>query len=87
VVPNGLRDITAISAGREYSMAMTKEGVVYAWGRNDNGQAKIPRLPFAASSIGAGYVNSVIGLRDARVIAFGNSSLGALVSRTPTRIP
>jgi alpha-tubulin suppressor-like RCC1 family protein len=68
-------------------MAMTKEGVVYAWGRNDYGQARIPRLPFAATSIGAGYVNSVIGLRDANVLAFGDASLGALVSRTPTVTP
>ncbi|MFZ9857941.1 MAG: hypothetical protein ACO3F2_06365 [Roseiflexaceae bacterium] len=38
----------------------------------------------AVGAIAAGYVNSVVGMRDANVRAFGNASLGALVSRTPT---
>jgi hypothetical protein len=35
----------------------------------------------------AGYVNSVIGMRDANVRAFGNGMHQSLVSRTPTIAP
>jgi hypothetical protein len=48
------------------------------------GQAKVPNGITKAGAISAGYVNSVVGLRDASVVAFGDASLGALVSRTPT---
>jgi alpha-tubulin suppressor-like RCC1 family protein len=83
-LPNGLKDVIAISAGIGYSLALTRDGVVYAWGRSNFGQANVPSGIAKAGAISAGYVNSVIGLRDSSVIAFGDSSLGALVSRTPT---
>jgi alpha-tubulin suppressor-like RCC1 family protein len=68
-------------------MALTRDGKVFAWGRNDYGQARIPNGLNAAGAIAAGYVNSVIGLRDANVVAFGNAMHGSLVSRTPTVTP
>jgi alpha-tubulin suppressor-like RCC1 family protein len=80
-----LTDIVAISAGKQYSLALDKYGKVYAWGRNDYRQAVVPKLNKVASVIEAGYVNSVIGYTDTSVRAFGEAMHGALVSRTPTR--
>jgi hypothetical protein len=40
-VPNGLRDVTAISAGGKYSLAL-KSGKVIAWGSNADGQLNVP---------------------------------------------
>jgi hypothetical protein len=86
-LPNGMKDVVQISAGVGYSLALTRDGVVYGWGRNNFGQVSIPSGIGKVGAISAGYVNSVIGMRDANVIAFGDSSLGALVSRTPTMTP
>jgi hypothetical protein len=86
-IPNGLKDVIAISAGVGYSLALTRDGVVYGWGRGNYGQSAVPAGLGKAGAISAGYVNSVIGMRDASVIAFGDSSLGSLVSRTPTVTP
>jgi hypothetical protein len=86
-IPNGLKDVIAISAGVGYSLALTRDGMVYGWGRGNYGQAAVPAGLGKAGAISAGYVNSVIGMRDASVVAFGDSSLGALVSRTPTVTP
>lgn len=83
-LPAGMKDVIAVSAGVGYSLALTRDGVVYGWGRNNFGQASIPTGISRAGAIAAGYVNSVIGMRDANVIAFGDATLGALVSRTPT---
>jgi alpha-tubulin suppressor-like RCC1 family protein len=79
-----MKDVVAISAGVGYSLAMTRDGTVFGWGRNDLSQSKIPRGVGRAGAIAAGYVNSVIGQRDAKVVTFGESLHGALVSRTPT---
>jgi len=86
-LPPRMTNIIAISAGVGYSLALTRDGVVYGWGRSNFDQANVPRGIGKAGAIAAGYVNSVIGMRDANVIAFGDSSLGALVSRTPTVTP
>ncbi|MEY3989901.1 MAG: hypothetical protein RI985_982 [Chloroflexota bacterium] len=79
-----MKDVIAISAGVGYSLALTRDGVVYGWGRNNFGQSAVPHGVGKVGAIAAGYVNSVIGMRDANVIAFGDATLGALVSRTPT---
>jgi alpha-tubulin suppressor-like RCC1 family protein len=68
-------------------MALTRDGKVVAWGRNDYGQSRIPNDLSPVGAIAAGYVNSVVGMRDANVRAFGNAMHGSLVSRTPTIAP
>lgn len=86
-IPKRLRFV-AVSAGREYSMGMTKSGQVYAWGRNNYGQVVIPKsVGKNAISFAAGYVHSVIGLRDGGIIAFGEALHDALITRTPTVSP
>ncbi len=39
-VPEGT-EFTSISAGVTTSLALAKDGKVYAWGRNDNGQCNV----------------------------------------------
>jgi alpha-tubulin suppressor-like RCC1 family protein len=77
--------VVAISAGNQYSLAMTRDGAVYAWGRNNFGQARVPRGIGAAAAIAAGNTHSVIGLRNAGIVSFGSANLGELITRTPTR--
>jgi alpha-tubulin suppressor-like RCC1 family protein len=36
--PTALKNITAIAAGWQHSMALTNDGYVYSWGANDEGQ-------------------------------------------------
>lgn len=80
-----LYDIVAISAGKQYSLAMDKNGKVYGWGVNTSGQARIPATLARATVIEAGYVNSVVGYEDGSMRSFGDAAHGALQSRTPTR--
>lgn len=86
-LPKSMKNVVAISAGVGYSLAMTEDGTVYGWGCNRLGQAKILNRIGPAGAILAGFVNSVIGLRDANVVAFGDARQGALVLRTPTVTP
>jgi alpha-tubulin suppressor-like RCC1 family protein len=65
-------------------MAMMQDGTLFGWGRNENNQITIPKGITNAFSIGVGYVNSIIGLRDGSIIAIGAPEHGALVTRTPT---
>jgi hypothetical protein len=61
-----------------------QDGTIFGWGRNEFNQATAPVGITNAFSIGVGYVNSIISLRDGSVIAIGAPENGALVTRTPT---
>ncbi len=37
-IEQGLTDVTAIAVGKEHSLALKKDGTVWAWGRNNEGQ-------------------------------------------------
>jgi alpha-tubulin suppressor-like RCC1 family protein len=73
-LPNGTKKITALTAGRYFSMALTAGHRILAWGLNDEGQlgdgSTMDRLRpvratnadgFAATAIGAGF-NSATAL-------------------------
>ena len=64
-------------------MAVKKNGEVIAWGRNDYGQTKIPPLNNIYSAF-AGYANTILGLRNGRIIVLGDQKNGIAESRTPT---
>ena len=66
-------------------MAMINDETGFGWSRNENNQVTIPKGITNAFSIGAGYVNSVISLRDGRVIVIGAPENDALITRTPTK--
>ncbi|MFM2031855.1 MAG: hypothetical protein RLZZ297_620 [Chloroflexota bacterium] len=83
-VPPWLTDVYAVSAGNGFSLALRRDGSVVGWGGNSYGQLNIPVVKNAVA-IGAGMLNSVIGLRTGAVIVTGSSALGARITRTPTR--
>ncbi len=79
-----LSNVKAISAGQYFSLALHGNGTVSAWGRNNLGQLNISSSVTNVLSIAAGYQNSVFGLRNGQVIAYGSSAFGARTTRTPT---
>lgn len=86
----GLSDIADIASGVDHSVAVTKEGRVFAWGRNFEGQLgvgpspldsdiplEIPGLSLAASAT-CGWNFTLIRLYDGTARSFGDNSVGQL---------
>ncbi len=78
VVPEGVKDILAIAAGRDHSLALSRSGKVYAWGSNDYGESDVPGDLEGAVAIAAGDRFSVALLRDQSVRAWGRRDRGQL---------
>ena len=74
-----------ISAGNQFSLAVKKDGTVFGWGRNDNNVYVIPPEYTDIYTVAAGYTNTILGLRNGRIIVLGDQSNGVGVSRTPTK--
>jgi alpha-tubulin suppressor-like RCC1 family protein len=76
-IPEGVRSgVTSIAAG-EYHVVALKNGSVFAWGNNDDGQATVP--PEAQSgvvAIAAGWRHTVALKQDGGVVAWGNNLFG-----------
>jgi alpha-tubulin suppressor-like RCC1 family protein len=79
------RRAVSISAGLQYSLAITDDGRVVAWGLNADNRMRIPASMTNVLSITAGYVNSVITLRDGSLHIIGSTNSGANMTRSPTR--
>ena len=89
-IPNGepvqingvtLTEISAIAGGGDHTLAL-KNGRVYAWGFNRDGQCNIPgEASSGVSSIASGFYHS-IALKDGHVIAWGTNDQGQC--RIPT---
>jgi alpha-tubulin suppressor-like RCC1 family protein len=84
-VPSNANDVKQISAGTQFSMAVRNDGTVLAWGRNDYNQIIIPAEYKDVYSAFAGYANTILGLRNGRVVVLGSQTDGVGVSRTPTK--
>ena len=85
-VPTGLRDVVAIAAGRDFSLALRKDGSVVGWGANDHGQTNVPANLTNATALAAGPYHG-IGLKaDGTPSVWGtwfpNSSTYSAVSLT-----
>ena len=89
VAVQGLEDVISISAGDDHSMALTRDGKVFAWGCNVDGQlgdgTREDRLtPVAVQdledviSISAGGFHSMALTRDGKVFAWGYNRYGEL---------
>jgi alpha-tubulin suppressor-like RCC1 family protein len=83
----GLINVKAIAAGADHSLALTRDGQVYAWGRGNSGQlgyftlrgTNVPRLitgiPLVAQ-IAAGDKHTLIRTEAGEVYACGANTLG-----------
>lgn len=96
----GLRHVTAVAAGVDYSLALRADGTVVAFGHNRRGQLgdgttrnhRIPvTIPHLAGvvAIAAGNIHSLALTRDGRVYAWGGNMFGQLGIGTVTgsRVP
>ncbi len=82
--------VVAIAAGYQHSLAVTRSGLVFAWGDNTSGQlgygsARGSRVPVPVAelpsndpvvAVAAGYVHSVAVTRTGRVFAWGGNRFG-----------
>lgn len=70
-IPNGLTNVTAISAGTSHSLALRSDGMVVAWGANWNGQTSIPENLNNVIAIAAGAYHSLALKSDGTVVGWG----------------
>ncbi|NDK29323.1 DUF11 domain-containing protein [Streptomyces sp. TR1341] len=94
-LPEGVT-VTAIAAGLYYSLALTSDGRVLAWGYNTSGQlgdgstatwryTPVPvHLPESVTAIGAGQATSYAVTSDGRVLAWGWNGYGQVGDGTTT---
>ncbi len=73
-------DYIAIAAGDAHGLALRSDGVVVAWGRNDNGQCNVPIGVYR--EIGAGADFSLAINSDGAIVAWGYDGRGQ-VSAVP----
>jgi alpha-tubulin suppressor-like RCC1 family protein len=74
-----------VAAGRDFSVVLIGNGSLMSWGSKDLDVRKFLHNTSDAVVIGVGSINTVIGYRDGRIIAYGTSNFGALITRTLTR--
>jgi alpha-tubulin suppressor-like RCC1 family protein len=87
VTPPG---ITAVSTGGEHTCGLTSDGVVYCWGRNDQGElgdsttieshtpVETKLAPFKASQVAVGSAFACAVVPPGTVFCWGDNSLGEL---------
>ncbi|HHY72406.1 MAG TPA: hypothetical protein GX497_04110 [Bacillus bacterium] len=68
--------VKAISAGGNLSLALKEDGMVVAWGNNQNGQTTIPNGLDDVKAISAGNNHSLALKSDGTVVAWGDKSYG-----------
>jgi len=91
VAVSGLSEVSAISGGGYYSLALLRNGTVMAWGFNNYGQLGIGEtaqvfsdVPLAVSglsgvtAISGGYIHSLALLSNGTVMAWGGNQSGSL---------
>jgi hypothetical protein len=62
-VPDGLGNVVFVAGGGSHSLALRRDGVVFAWGNNWNGQCSLPVGATNAAAIAAGGYHT-LALRD-----------------------
>ncbi|MCM2328971.1 MAG: choice-of-anchor D domain-containing protein, partial [Lysobacter sp.] len=89
----GLADVVAISAGWRHSMALRRDGTVWAWGNGFNGQSGVNgsldapaqvEISGVVTRIAAGYMHSVALRSDGTVLVWGRGNEGELGPDDPT---
>lgn len=79
IVPSGLSNVVAVSAGQHFSLALKDDGTVAAWGRNDMGQASVPAGLAEVRAISAGYGHALALKSDGTVVSWGSDYGAELV--------
>ena len=71
-------------AGYHHTVLITMEGRAVAFGRNDNGQCRVPELPRGVRYVGAcaGWSHTVLLRSDGQAVAFGYEGDGRCVFGT-----
>jgi alpha-tubulin suppressor-like RCC1 family protein len=73
----GRTAVIAISAGYDYSLALTADGTVHAFGVNPSGVLEVPsRARTEVKAIAAGWNHSVALLESGEIVTWGDTSLG-----------
>jgi alpha-tubulin suppressor-like RCC1 family protein len=72
-VPKTLKDVTAISAGLDHSLALKKDGMVVAWGGNAYGQTTVPGILRDVKTISAGTQFSMALKNDGTAFGWGRN--------------
>ena len=70
------KTVTAIAAGERNSLALTKDGKVYAWGQDDYGQSTVPTVlddKIVTAIASSGY-HSLALTEDGKVYAWGENN-------------
>ena len=75
----GLRDVVALAAGEEHTVALTADGKVVAWGANNLGQCNVPLDLNGVVAIAASGSFSLALRNDGRVFAWGHGGNGQLL--------
>jgi alpha-tubulin suppressor-like RCC1 family protein/PKD repeat protein/D-arabinose 5-phosphate isomerase GutQ len=82
--------VVAISSGENYVLALTNDGLVWAWGENSSGQLGLPReeksrkypqlieMKTPCRAIAAGHQHALALTIDGHVMAWGNNTYGQL---------
>ncbi len=95
VAVSGLKEVTAVAAGEQHSLALLQNGTVMAWGNNASGQlgngtTTTSDVPVAvktlkgATAVAAGNNHSLALLAGGTVMAWGVNSRGQLGNGTKT---
>ncbi len=84
-VPATAINVKQVSAGNQFSLVVQNDGTVFGWGRNDNNVYVIPPEYTDIYTVAAGYANTILGLRNGRVVVIGDQTNGIDASRTPTK--
>jgi len=58
-VPAGLTNVVAVAAGDAHSLAVRADGIVVAWGNNDDDQTSVPPGLTNAVAVAAGSAHSL----------------------------
>ncbi|QOV90947.1 hypothetical protein [Humisphaera borealis] len=75
-VPTGLKDVVAIAAGNDYTLALRKDGTVIGWGDHAYGKLAIPLGLRDVVAIAAGPEYALAMRRDGTVVGWGRNQHG-----------
>ena len=76
IVPPKLGECKDVAGGRYFSLALTLDGTIYAWGNNPQGQCNIPAGIGACIRVAAGSESSLAITANGLVVAWGFNGMG-----------